>query len=144
MSLKVDLIELMESKILIVVLSVIMFIGLAMITLSYSTIENGVLIKNLTVNDITVSEITINDSVVSTTKFLIRPETIDKQLEIYARFKSEGAKNMSIYIQNISGKGRTLTCSLEALNSSKRCLVIAYIKNNSVSCVCDSYDDFND
>ena len=60
MSLKVDLIELMESKILIVVLSVIMFIGLAMITLSYSTIENGVLIKNLTVNDITVSEITIN------------------------------------------------------------------------------------
>ncbi len=102
----------------------------------------SLMIKNLTTTELTITKATIDNTVISTEKMSIFPETQRKQFGIYARFEASNPKVIEISIENSAKTSKILKCDINN-QPSKECLYIAYIKNTGLTCVCDSYNDFD-
>lgn len=106
-------------------------------------VTNGLKIKNTTTTEIIVNKATVDNTIISTEKMSILPETLRKQFEVYATFKHSSPKIIEISIEDLAKTQKNLKCDLNT-QSSNGCLYTAYVTNAGLKCVCDSYDDFND
>ena len=105
-------------------------------------LSNGILVKNLTDKDIVITGMAIDKSIITTNKVVIRPELLEKQLEVYVKTKKTRAKFLEVFIKGSDGQSSILSCKIDF--KKEHCLIMGYIKNNHLNCICDSYDDFED